>query len=66
MNLFIKLEGDGQCSCYGCEQKHGWNSHWTSMCYECTDGHIYCNSCKQDMEATNKEPSAEDTGTEEE
>ncbi len=39
-----KLHGDGQCSCYGCEQDHGWNRIWTDMCYE-YEGKIYCGGC---------------------
>lgn len=39
-----KLEGNGQCSCYSCEEKEGFNRHWTSWCYR-YKGHIYCNNC---------------------
>ena len=42
------LDGDGQCSCYGCEQKTGWNRIWTSFCYE-YKGHIYCRKCLMEL-----------------
>lgn len=44
----IKLDGDGQCSCYCCEQKHGWNRQWTCMCYE-HEGHVYCYECLKEL-----------------
>lgn len=43
-----KLDGDGMCSCRGCEQKNGWNRIWTSWCYE-YKGDIYCYSCLKEV-----------------
>ncbi len=44
----MKLHGEGQCSCYGCEQKTGWNRIWTDFCYE-YKGHIYCFQCIEEV-----------------
>ena len=43
-----ELSGDGQCSCYGCEQKIGFNRHWTTGCYQ-YKGHVYCSSCIEEV-----------------
>lgn len=43
-----KLTGNGFCSCFGCEQKNGFNSHWTDWCYR-YKGHIYCYDCLQEL-----------------
>ena len=43
-----KLTGNGACSCFGCEQKNGFNSHWTDWCYR-YKGHIYCYKCLQEI-----------------
>lgn len=43
-----KLTGDGQCSCYGCEQKQGFNRHWTNSCYR-YKGLIYCSECLKEV-----------------
>jgi len=44
----IKLDGEGQCSCYGCEQKRGWNRMWTCFCYR-YEGHVYCYDCLKEI-----------------
>ena len=48
-----KLNGHGQCSCYGCEQKIGFNRHWTVFCYR-YKGHIYCGDCLKEVLAQEK------------
>lgn len=44
----IKLHGNGMCSCYGCEQKKGWNRQWTDWCYK-YKGHVYCYECLMEV-----------------
>ena len=39
--IIEKLNGYGQCSCYICSQRIGFNRHWTSMCYK-YNSKIYC------------------------
>lgn len=43
-----KLYGNGQCSCYRCEQKTGFNCHWTDWCSR-YKGHIYCDDCLKEI-----------------
>lgn len=43
-----KLHGNGQCSCYRCEQKTGFNRHWTDWCSK-YKGRIYCNNCLKEI-----------------
>ena len=43
-----KLHGNGQCSCYRCEQKVGFNRHWTDWCYS-YKGHTYCSDCLREI-----------------
>lgn len=53
---YIKLEGNGQCSCKRCEEKRGWNRHWTNMCFkiEGFDG-VYCSECLKEILAEEQE-----------
>lgn len=49
-----KLHGNGQCSCYRCEQKVGFNRHWTDWCYS-YKGHTYCSDCLREILKEEKE-----------
>ena len=44
--------GNGQGSCYGCEQKGKWNRNWITFLYE-YDGELWCEDCL--IEKLNKE-----------
>ena len=46
--IIEKLRGNGQCECYGCKQKKGWNRVWTSLCYR-YKGKIYCSKCIEEI-----------------
>ena len=43
-----KLHGNGQCSCYNCEQTIGFNVHWTDCCYR-YKGHVYYYECLKSL-----------------
>lgn len=43
-----RLHGNGQCSCYRCEQKIGSNRYWTDWCSR-YKGHIYCHDCLKEI-----------------
>lgn len=43
-----KLKGNGQCICYGCEQKGEFGRFWTDWCSQ-YKGHIYCDKCLKEL-----------------
>ena len=49
-----KLKGNGQCVCYGCEQKGEFGRFWTDWCSK-YKGHIYCDKCLKDLLEKEKE-----------
>ena len=53
---YVRLEGNGQCSCKRCEEKRGWNRHWTCMCYkiEGLEG-VYCGECLTELKEEENE-----------
>lgn len=52
MNEIKRGTGNGQSSCYGCEQKGKWNRNWITFLYE-YDGELWCEDCL--IEKLNKE-----------